>query len=67
MHVTALTSRVVITWYYYNTSIDLAPKRYIYKSYLTSSIDLYMILFINNIQLLYTLTVGMYYNSTELH
>jgi hypothetical protein len=55
-----------MTWHYYDTSTDLAPKQHVYRSHLTSSIDLYMILFVNNTQLFYTLTVGIYSNSTEL-
>jgi hypothetical protein len=66
VYVIALTSRVVMTRRYYDISIDLAPEQHVYRFRLTSFIDLYMTLFVNNTQLPYTLTVGMYGNSTEL-
>jgi hypothetical protein len=53
VYVMALTSRVVMTWHYYDMSIDLAPERHVYRSRLTFFIDLYTTLFVNNTVTLY--------------
>ena len=51
IYVTALTSRVVMTRRCYDTSTDLAPERHVYRSRLTSSIDLYTTSFVTSYSL----------------